>query len=414
METSVQMNFPPNISPEMLHADFWLDRLPDADRVLLSPDEIAAFNAHVPQKTDIPAVLDLPDALSADEVRAEIAQYERPQKTRYGADGQPLDDAVFDALLVNAAPDLPERVPVQFGVCARRTDLRSFPTGHVMTSRPFDFAFDRIQETALDIGWPVALVAASRDGQWGFALTPQYWGWLRLDAVATASRQDVNAYVHALNFVVTLGSRGLVALGEGGGITPQMGTRLPLRDESEGAYRVAVPLRDASGALQLVDGWIAQDAGTFALGYLPLTVRSLFVQGFKLLGERYSWGGTRLGIFGRDCSRLVRDVYATTGVLLPRNGDQQAQVGEPQVTFAPEMRAEDRAQALVERASPGAILELPGHVMLYLGHVDGVPFALHDTSSNGYDGVIVSDLTLGSGGESGSLLDRLNVAVTVV
>lgn len=414
METAVVTNFPPNVAPEMLRTDFWLQRVPDADQVWLSPDSIAAFNAGVPERTGIPAVLDLPDVLSVGEVRAAIAQYARPQKTRYGADGQPLGDAVFEALLANATPDLPERVPVKFGLCARRADLRTFPTDSLMTSRPFDFAFDRLQETTVDIGWPVALVATSRDGQWGFALTPQYWGWLRLDVIAAVSRQDVIDYVNAPDFVVTVGNRGLVALEEGGGITPQMGTRLQLREETEHAYRVGVSRRDAAGVLRLADGWIAKDSGDFARGFLPLTVRSLFEQAFKLLGERYSWGGSRLGIFGRDCSRLVRDVYATTGLFLPRNGDQQAQVCKPQVTFTPEMTAEDRTQAIVDRVSPGAILELPGHVMLYLGAVDGVPYALHDTSSSGYDGVIVSDLSLGASGPSGSLLERLNVAVTVV
>jgi len=56
---------------------------------------------------------------------------------------------------------------------------------------------------------------------------------------------------------------------------------------------------------------------------------------------------------------------------------------------------------------------MPGHVMLYLGALDGEPFVIHATQSSGYDGVVVSDLSLGAGTEAGQLLDRLASAVVV-
>jgi hypothetical protein len=51
--------------------------------------------------------------------------------------------------------------------------------------------------------------------------------------------------------------------------------------------------------------------------------------------------------------------------------------------------------------------------MLYLGHVDGEPYAIHATRSHGFAHVIVSDLALGRGTPSGSLLERLTQAVTL-
>lgn len=412
IETGVVTTLPPNVRPEMLRAAFWLERAPSPDEPLLRADALRVFNARVPDVLGIPAFDDLPGAFSADDICATIAQYERPEKTHYGVDGQPLDDAYFDALAVNATPDLPDRVPVRFGLTVQRTDLRAFPTADVITSRPHDFAFDRIQEASVDVGRPVAVLATSRDGRWYFGLTPFYWGWLRVEHVALGLREQVLAYANADPYLMVTGSRGLVACA-GGGITPQMGTRLPLHDATGPAYRVRVPVRTPAGTLAFVDGWAARQESTFSQGALPLTLRTLFEQAFKLLGEVYSWGGSRFGIFGRDCSRLVQDVYATAGITLPRNGDQQGRVCREVVAFAPEMPESARTAALVERVPPGAILVMPGHVMLYLGAVDGVPFALHDTSSSGYNGVIVSDLSLGEGGANGSLLKRLTHAVTV-
>ena len=187
-----------------------------------------------------------------------------------------------------------------------------------------------------------------------------------------------------------------------------MGTRLPLIGETSAIYQTLLPLAHESPIMQ---GAARKD--DFAVGYLPPTRRTLFTQAFKMLGEPYAWGGSRFGIFGRDCSRFIRDVYATTGIYLPRNGGQQGQVGHATAVFTPDMDASARKTLLVDSVSPGAILQLPGHVMLYLGHVDGEPYAIHATSSAGFSEVVVSDLSLGADFPSGSLLSRLSQAVEV-
>lgn len=109
----------------------------------------------------------------------------------------------------------------------------------------------------------------------------------------------------------------------------------------------------------------------------------------------------------------MRDVFATTGILLPRNGDQQADACYTRIAFGAEMDAAARQRAIATALEPGAILELPGHVMIYLGTVDDRPYALHDTANVAHHGVIVSDLSLGAGSADGSLLDRLTRAVMV-
>jgi hypothetical protein len=397
----------------MLHPDFWLRRAPDPAAVLLAPDAAADFNACIYSTLGIPPVLDLPDSLSAAEVRAQIAIYAPPSKTRYGITGEPLDTAYFEALLENASPILPDVVPVRFGLATRRTDVRSFPTDEVITSEPFQFEFDRIQETAIDTGTPLAVTAISRDGTWAFCLTPLYWGWVHAEHIAFGTREQVADYANAAPFVMTVASRRSVVLVTGGSVSTQMGTRLPLREEKPTAYRVSVPTRKLDGSLRLSDGFIAKRLEQFTTGYLPCTRQTIFTQAFSLLGEPYAWGDSRMGLFGRDCSRLIRDIHAVTGVILPRNADQQEKVCAPVVTFSAGMTDQERKTLLAGQVTPGAVLALPGHIMLYLGHVDGEPYVLHDTSANGFSSVIVSDLLLGSGSPAGSLLQRLSAAVMI-
>lgn len=402
----------PDPPTALLDADFWLARAGQPDAVLLSPAAVAAFNARCYDLIDIPPVLALPDTLEAGTMRDLIGRMAPPAAPRYNGAGQPVSAAYFEALVDNASPPLDDPVAVRFGLAIRRTDVRTFPTADVSTSAPFEFALDRFQETTIDVGWPVAALATSRDGRWLFCLTPHYWGWVRAEHIAFGTRETVAGFAQAEPFGVVTASRALVAFGAGGGVTPQMGTRLPLVEASERAFRVSVPARAEGGALALADGFVARDTGELAAGYLPCTLRTLLTQAFKLLGEPYAWGGSRLGMFGRDCSRFIRDVVAVTGVILPRNGVQQAATCTPCATFAPGMSPSERKALLVEGAPPGAILHLPGHVMLYLGHVDGEPYAIHSTFSHGWSQVVVSDLAPGAGTPAGSLLERLTQAVT--
>ena len=71
---------------------------------------------------------------------------------------------------------------------------------------------------------------------------------------------------------------------------------------------------------------------------------------------------------------------------------------------------------------PGAtLLRLPGHIMLYLGTVDGRPYVVQEIWGYREPGpgrdrvrlinrVVVSDLSLGTGSWRGSLLSRIDRA----
>jgi len=404
-EEGVSMRLAPNVRFEMLNAAFWLERAPDPDAPLLAPEQIAAFNANVHGVIGIPPVLDLPDWLPRDEVARRIRAYV-PNRVLYNSQGLPVEPAALEKWLDEVMPDLPDPVRVDFGLATQCANVLALPTGEIYTSRPFDYAFDRKQETTIDVGWPVAVVATSQDEMY-FCLTPLYWGWVhRAYIVRLGGGEVFTSYVTEEPFITTTAPwGGLANLATGHAFTSQMGTRLPFREETPDVYETCLPIPP------FARGYARKD--DFAVGYLPLTLRSLFTQAFKLLGEPYAWGGSRMGIFGRDCSRMIRDVYATTGVYLPRNGDQQGRACKEVVAFTPEMNDKSRKAALVESVPPGAILELPGHVVLYLGHVHGEPYVIHDTASSGFSEVIVSDLSLGAESPSGSLLRRMARAVIV-
>jgi cell wall-associated NlpC family hydrolase len=95
-------------------------------------------------------------------------------------------------------------------------------------------------------------------------------------------------------------------------------------------------------------------------------------EAYRYLGVRYSWGGN--GFRGIDCSGLVKNVFATCGLSLPRTASQQARVGTP-VAFN-ELRAGDRLYFSVKRKSID-------HTGIYIG--DG--HFIHAAMSRGEVGV---------------------------
>lgn len=411
MTGRTRCKLPPRVSSDMLDPRFWLDRTPAPDAPLLSAAAIAAFNARVPAAIGIPFVLDLPDTFDAAHVRQALELYPPLPAPCFDGLGEPLDERYWDRLSSAAQPATDRPVTVRFGLAARRTDVRAFPTRDVVTTEPGEIALDRLQETTIDLGWPVAAVASSADGEWQFCLTPLYWGWVPSADLAWADRVRVTQYARPAKWATITGSRAWIGLAEGGVALAQMGTRLPRVGHSERGLHVLVPRRTDDGALALVEGLIPAEPQAAVEGELPCTLETVLTQAFRLLGELYAWGGSRAGIFGRDCSRLIRDAYATTGVQLPRNANQQERACRTVVTFDSPMTDVERKSLLVERAPPGALLAMEGHIMLYLGAVDAEPFVIHSTLSNGYDRVIVSDLSLGDGSPKGSLLSRLTSAV---
>jgi cell wall-associated NlpC family hydrolase len=97
----------------------------------------------------------------------------------------------------------------------------------------------------------------------------------------------------------------------------------------------------------------------------------------------YSWGGVTA--WGLDCSGLVQTVFLAHGVSLPRDADQQAEIGH-EVTF--------------EQVQEADLLFFPGHVAISLGGTRTIHANAHhmrvsidDLSKSGYGATLLKQLT---------------------
>ena len=106
----------------------------------------------------------------------------------------------------------------------------------------------------------------------------------------------------------------------------------------------------------------------------PLSAQAVAVIGDRMMGENYGWGG----MYGnRDCSAMMRDLFAPFGIWLPRNSAAQAKAGD--FHSVQDLSVRNKTEAIVRGAEPfRTLLWLPGHIGLYVGCFDGRPVFFHD------------------------------------
>jgi hypothetical protein len=399
--------FTPNVTEPMLDAEFWIRRMPDPDKVLLTPEEINRFNRQLAVRFEFIKEIESHPEVTGEELKRRIGSYRLPYgERRYNGGGESVEDRLYDALREEMnLTAVPEKVMPRWGVTVRRTSIRSFPTDQGSLTAPDPAGSDLFQETEVDIWTPLVILHRSKNGQWAFVQIYHYNGWMKLDDVAVAGdKEALFGFLNQPEFLIATGSWVESQITEN--VSPKirfmMGTRIPLvprqrisrelfQHNPQGNHVVWIPARDEKGLFRPVMAYISTRADVHR-GYLPYTRRNLLKQAFKMLGERYSWGGT---FEGRDCSRLFVDTYRTVGIMLPRNASEQMKVGVD--------RFENNVGERFDRLLPGAGLYMPGHAMLFIGNHDGKSYIIHSTAAyrnipgeeiRPVRGVVVADMSV--------------------
>ncbi len=319
-----------------------------------------------------------------------------------------------DSIRANAnAHNVPKSVQVRFAFPLSVARQRFAPTFANLNKEILDIEFDEGQNSGENSSSPLVLYHDSADGLWAFGACATSTGWFLKSELRTVSQKDWLSFQKAERKVVCLQPRASLWLDEKATryhTFCRMGSAFPLLGETAEYYRIRVPQSVSLGI-----GYIAKEDAS--LGFLPYTARNVYKQAFKMLHEPYGWGDTGSDF---DCSSLLKSIYATFGINLPRNGLQQVKTALNRHEFTGNESDLSKQQYLVSHAIPGiTLLRLNGHIMLYLGHQDGTAYALHDIwgfrkpGDQGEDEVyvlnktLVSDLFLSRNSQRGSLLKRM-------
>lgn len=427
-QVSVAQSRLPNVSPEMERADFWIKKIRDPDRLILGADEIRRINERNRNNQDLYLfnVREQKQSLTRDEMLALLKEdwegFARPEGTRYGRNGKPLTLSFWNNIDQKLNKEsIRENHPLHFGLVVKRTDIRVFPTHDACKIVPDEEGFDVFQHSTIAPGSLVGVYHFTKDGVWTYVQTHFVRGWIRTRDLAIArDNKEALDYDELDHRLVATGSFVKVfadPVDHELAFSVQMGSSFPLvasSNQTDKHHGVKIPTRDANGQFAVGMGYISKSEDIH-VGFLPFNQQNLARQAFKMLHEPYGWGETD---GGRDCSRFIMDLFASFGMVMPRNSKYQVLMGED-LGFREEMKLKEKLRILDQATPLTTLLRFPGHIMLYLGKHQGRYYVIHslwsiqkadpsDLVLSKIGRVVVSDLSLGESAPNGSLLDRIS------
>ena len=377
----------------------WISRCAqsgDPDSVILDGSGIAALNEKI--RSSCPTMHNMeqiPESIPGGEIADRIRNGKPPVSQKYDRDGKPIYKDQIDRMEENKnLSAIPDIIIPQTGIVTSRANIRTIPT----TVNFFDETdkkrhYDRIQEAELVLGTPVWMLHESLDGLFWYIRSYYYEGWVEKTSIAAADRDTYEKYLPGKNNAVVCITAAFAELSDGRRL--DMGAVFPFLSDTEDSFIVEIPGRDETGAVTAETAELAKSEARY--GYLPYTMANFYTQAFKFTGTAYSWGGFNEGV---DCSGFVCAVFRSFGIYLPRNtGEQKDHAGT--VTSLSGLDAAAVKSTLGRLSYPTAI-HRPGHVMLYLGTMDGKIYVIH--APQGGQSVGVMELTK---------LDNLICAATV-
>ena len=95
------------------------------------------------------------------------------------------------------------------------------------------------------------------------------------------------------------------------------------------------------------------------------------------LGDRYGWAGLDLS---NDCSGVVREIWLCFGIEMDRTAGPQSRTTLATIIDVENTATEEKMTALAG-LTPGSLVYFPGHIMIWLGMRDNIPYVISSVGS---------------------------------
>jgi cell wall-associated NlpC family hydrolase len=309
-------------------------------------------------------------------IRDQILKSYHALKTRgkYFADGNNVAQNFYAEIIeeMNLNKLGNKSIKTRYAMTVNYTNQKIIPTELSLLKKRTQIHFDRNQNSALDIATPLAILHSSKDGLWHYGIGPTSSGWVRDSDIAFGEREEIVNYLASKNFLITTSAKTALMIEGKYHDYMRMGVKLPSLMSMGEESMVMIPQRDEEGKLLFSNGTV-KSTDTHR-GYLPYTPKNILIQAFKFLNAPYGWGG----MYGeQDCSKFLQEIYATTGMVIPRNSASQSNVGEAKVELSG-LGSKAKNRIFKNHGLAGvSILHLSGHIVLYLGDYKGEHYIIH-------------------------------------
>lgn len=407
MSKMQKLKLAPGVKEEMFNPEFWIKS--KDKKVIMNKKEIGDFNQSVYKKArqkeeEFCNLKNYPSKIGKKELYDLMKDYSLPERLKekdfYNINSKQINKKEKNELIKKANLEkVKEKIEVEFGVLLKRANIRAFPTNEIFATKAETIDQDILQLTALSVGTACAVLHISNDGNWYYIQAKRYRGWVKKSKVAIAeNKEEALSYLNTDRFLVVTESRIETEPNpfdkEISNILFQMGDKIPLvkneeipnsipgnngqAQSPEGSYVVWIPVKGEKEKLKFKKALIAR-SNDLNEGYLNYTRGNLVKQAFKLLGERYGWGGLYKR---RDCSRFIMDIYRTVGIQIPRDaGFPQEEISAGKVyEFNGDIK---KRRKVLDKLEAGDPIYMKGHVMMYLGQEKGEHYLIHAGSGYG-------------------------------
>ena len=301
-----------------------------------------------------------------------LARFQRYMKNPgFGENQRPHPAEWIERLADNA--NLRNVAPSGFkAITTAHSDLRELPTRKPHFDRGGGYPFDNLQYSAVAVNTPVYVYHLTKDRAWALVFSHYGAGWMPSGDLAPVEEPFISAWEnHPLVAVI----KDKVSIRDPAGaflFRASLGGLFPVTGESDEGYQILTASGNkkinGSGKKALLPKALA------AVKPYPVTPSNIARLGNELLHKPYGWGG----IFGnRDCSAMLKDLFAPFGIWLPR--DSQDQILRGIFISLRDLSPEEKEGAILKDGIPFlTLIRTEGHIMLYTGSYQGKAAVFHN------------------------------------
>ena len=256
------------------------------------------------------------------------------------------------------------------------SDLRVLPTHKPRFYGPNadrGFPFDSLQESFVAANTPVFISHVTKDKAWVLAETPYAVGWISARNMARVDGHFVKMWEMGQYAVVI---KDKIPIYDEDGrflFKVPLGSVYPKVEEDAQNIKLLVAVKDQDGQAFIKRAIVSKEEA--ASKPLRLTSSNIAKLANELINEPYGWGGLYQN---RDCSAMIKDLFAPFGLWLPRNSTDQAREGGTFIDLQ-KLSAKEKEQMILKQGIPYlTLLWLRGHIMLYIGSYQGRVLVFHN------------------------------------
>ncbi len=261
------------------------------------------------------------------------------------------------------------------GITIGNTDIRELPTSkpHFNFDPPSEgYPFDNLQYSAIAANTPVFVSHISRDKAWVLIYSHYGTGWVSATEVAFMEGDLTSSWEGPPLISVIKDDSPIFDQAGIFRFEANVGWMFPRVGENGETYEILVAVPDENRKAIMRKAFLPKKQS--AMKPIPPTPFRAAALIQELLHKPYGWGG----IHGnRDCSATLKDFFAPFGAWLPR--DSKDQTHEGKFINLKSLPPGDKEKAILKDGVPFlTLIDLKGHVMLYIGRHEGKAVVFHN------------------------------------